>query len=396
MNIKIKNLTKRFKKIEVLKNVNMSLTDGNIYGFYGRNGSGKSVLLKLIANLYSPSEGTILFNDKVIDFYKACTSNDIKPIIGLEINVDDLIIVLYAENYDGYKNLIKLSTILSERKITLDDLTKYSSSTVCIMPYESKAIYNDLKKIFQHLFIGYKNINQKNKIRSSNKVYFNKILCLQKEDEVYLKYLYAIRDGKRATEVIIEDEEVSLLPLKNKEENTNYQINDLCNLEIPFHQDLMPIYKEAKDSFDYLKKECIKGLKRIFGNTAPKKYAIRLKHELDVIKKMGFCDYFLIVADYINFAKKEGILVGPGRGSAAGSLVAYLLDITTVDPLKYNLLFERFLNEERISMPDIDVDFEDTRRDEVSEYCIRKYYYFWYFRCETSSKRCWPRFRDRY
>ncbi len=309
----------------------------------------------------------------VIDFYQACTSNDIKPVIGLEVNVNDLVLVLYAQNYQGYKNLIKLSTISSERKITLDDLAKYSLDTLCVMPYESQEIYHDLKKIFQYLFIGYKNDSQKNKIKSSNKVYFNKILCLYKEDEVYLKYLYAIRDGKLAREVIMEDENVSLLPLKNETEVANQQINDLCNLEIPFHQDLMPIYKEANDSFDYLKKECIKGLKRIFGASAPKKYAVRLKYELEVIKKMGFCDYFLIVADYIKFAKNQGILVGPGRGSAAGSLVAYLLNITTIDPLKYNLLFERFLNEERISMPDIDVDFEDVRRDEVSAYCVQKY-----------------------
>ena len=114
-------------------------------------------------------------------------------------------------------------------------------------------------------------------------------------------------------------------------------------------------------------------MKKIFGTSAPKKYAIRLKQELEIINKMGFCDYFLIVADYIKFAKNKGILVGPGRGSAAGSLVAYCLNITTIDPLKYNLLFERFLNPERITMPDIDVDFEDTKREEVIRYCLNKY-----------------------
>ncbi|MCI9586207.1 MAG: DNA polymerase III subunit alpha [Bacilli bacterium] len=309
----------------------------------------------------------------VIDFYKACKSNDIKPIIGLEVLVSDLMVVLYCQNYSGYKNLIKLSTLSSDRQITLDDLSEYSSDIVCVMPYVSKALYNDLKKIYKYLFIGYKNDDEKSKIKSSNTVYFNDILCLEKEEETYLKYLYAIRDGKLALEVVMDKYDVSLFPLKNTSEENNHKINELCNLEISFNQKLMPIYPCEKSSIEYLKEECIKGLKRIFGSTVNKKYKIRLKYELDVINKMGFCDYFLIVADYIRYAKENGILVGPGRGSAAGSLVAYLLNITTVDPLKYNLLFERFLNPERISMPDIDVDFEDTRRDEVTNYCINKY-----------------------
>lgn len=120
-------------------------------------------------------------------------------------------------------------------------------------------------------------------------------------------------------------------------------------------------------------KRMSKRTKRIFGSSAPKAYATRLKYELSVINKTGFNNYFLIVADYINYAKTHNILVGPGRGSAAGSLVAYCLGITTIDPLKYNLLFERFLNPERVTMPDIDVDFEDTKREEVINYCVNKY-----------------------
>lgn len=309
----------------------------------------------------------------VIDFYKECKKNDIKPIVGLEIVVDNLKLVLYCMNYDGYKNLVKLTTISSERNLNLEDIMKYSSDMVCVLPYESKALYNEIKKIFNYLFIGYKNDDEKSLIKSPNKVYFNEILCLEKDDEHYLKYLYAIRDGKFALEVVIDNFDVSLFPLKNTDEEVNHKINELCNLEIAFNQKLMPLYPCDGDSFDFLKKECIKGLKRIFGDTVNKKYKIRLKYELDVINSMGFCDYFLIVADYIRYAKDNDILVGPGRGSAAGSLVSYLLNITTVDPIKYDLLFERFLNSERISMPDIDVDFEDSRRDEVSDYCIKKY-----------------------
>ncbi len=161
------------------------------------------------------------------------------------------------------------------------------------------------------------------------------------------------------------------MPLKNINDENNLKIVDLCNVELKFHQDLMPII--SNESYELLKQQCISGMKKIFGKTINKKYMIRLKNELNTIKEMGFCNYFLIVADYINYAKKNGILVGPGRGSAAGSLVSYLLNITTIDPIKYNLLFERFLNKERITMPDIDVDFEDIKRDDVIKYCIEKY-----------------------
>ena len=126
-------------------------------------------------------------------------------------------------------------------------------------------------------------------------------------------------------------------------------------------------------TYEYLKELCIKGLKEKIGNMVSKTYQERLKYELNIINNMGFSNYFLVVWDYVKYAKENGILVAPGRGSAAGSLVSYLLNITTVDPIKYNLLFERFLNPERVTMPDIDVDFEATRRDEVVRYCINKY-----------------------
>ena len=155
----------------------------------------------------------------------------------------------------------------------------------------------------------------------------------------------------------------------------NYKINELCQLELKFNQHLIPHFEcpNNYDSYTYLKKLCIRGLKKRFGNQVQRIYIDRLNHELEVINKMGFCDYFLIVWDYVKYAKDQNILVGPGRGSAAGSLVSYLLNITDVDPVKYNLLFERFLNPERISMPDIDIDFEYNRREEVINYCINKY-----------------------
>ena len=306
----------------------------------------------------------------VIEFYNTCTKNDIKPIIGLEINVSSKII-LYAMNYDGYKNLMKITTLKSEGELNIDILAHYSNNLICLLPYESKDLYSELSKIYKYIFLTYQNQEEKDKIKIENKLYMNEILCIKKEDEKYLKYLKAIKEGVSVKE-IEEIQNKSLFSLE-KDSKNNELIVSLCNLEIKKHQDLLPVYDENKDAYTELKKECIKGMKRIFGNAAPKKYALRLKHELEIINKMGFCNYFLIVADYINYAKTHNILVGPGRGSAAGSLVSYTLNITAIDPLKYNLLFERFLNPERITMPDIDVDFEDTKREEVIKYCIDKY-----------------------
>ena len=306
----------------------------------------------------------------VIEFYNTCTKNDIKPIIGLEINISSKII-LYAMNYDGYKNLMKITTLKSEGELNIDILAHYSNNLICLLPYESKDLYSELSKIYKYIFLTYQNQEEKDKIKIENKLYMNEILCIKKEDEKYLKYLKAIKEGVSVKE-IEEIQNKSLFSLE-KDSKNNELIVSLCNLEIKKHQDLLPVYDENKDAYTELKKECIKGMKRIFGNAAPKKYALRLKHELEIINKMGFCNYFLIVADYINYAKTHNILVGPGRGSAAGSLVSYTLNITAIDPLKYNLLFERFLNPERITMPDIDVDFEDTKREEVIKYCIDKY-----------------------
>lgn len=306
----------------------------------------------------------------VLDFYTACQKANIKPIIGLEVQIPEKI-VLYAKNYEGYKNLMKITTIASERLVTTDELIKYYSYLICLVPYESRNKYNELKKIYQEIFITYTNSLEKSKIKLPNALYMSEILCINKEDEKYLKYLQAIKEGKLANEITDEYTNKSLLPLIN-DENSEYIVNN-CNVEIKIHQDLLPVYPDIDNSYEYLKQLCIAGMKKIFGNQAPKKYAIRLKQELEIIKQMGFCDYFLIVQDYIKYAKEHDILVGPGRGSAAGSLVAYTLNITTIDPLKYNLLFERFLNPERITMPDIDVDFEDVKREEVIKYCLQKY-----------------------
>ncbi len=317
----------------------------------------------------------------VMDFYKMCINSGIKPIIGLEILYNDKKIVLYAKNYDGYKNLIKLCTLFSERKIELEDLEKYSSKLVCITPYESLSIYDDIKPLYKDIFIGYKDMDEYNNIKETNKIYMKETLYLEKKDAKYIRYMDAIRNGVPVNQVESKNLDNYILTLdefnsryKESIENNNL-IYELCNLEIPFNQKLMPkfINDENLDSFTYLKKKCIEGLRFHFGNTVKEIYKTRLKYELDIINKMGFCDYFLIVSDYVKYAKDNNIIVGSGRGSAVGSLVSYCLMITDVDPIKYNLLFERFLNPERVSMPDIDIDFEHEKREDVINYCINKY-----------------------
>ncbi len=307
----------------------------------------------------------------VIDFYEKCIKNDIKPVIGLNIEVEDTRLILYAKNNIGYENLVKLSTINSSEKITYDTLKKYSSNLILIIPYKYKNIEKEMY-FFENIFIEYSN-NLEKKELGENAIYLRETKCLVKEDNKYLEYLEAIKKGSLlVNEKVIENH---LILDNNQFSKNNYLITSLCNVKIEFKDNLLPVYNcpDNLDSYSYLKKLCIDGVKKIFGNSVPKIYRDRLKYELDIINKMNFCNYFLVVWDYVKYAKENNIYVGPGRGSAAGSLVSYFLNITEIDPIKYNLLFERFLNPERITMPDIDIDFEDQKRDEVIKYCINKY-----------------------
>lgn len=304
-----------------------------------------------------------------MEFYTKCVKNDIKPIIGLEIKIDNKLIVLYAKDSVGYKNLVKLSSI--DRILTIDDLKEYSKSLILIVPYKYADIFEVIKNYYENTFIGYQNEFDKNSIKY-NKVFFSKSCYFTKEDIPYYKYLLSIKDGHNIERIEYALDESIKLGIY---EENNILINKLCNLKLEKENDLLPVYDcpNKISSEQYLKDLCREGLKKIFGERVSKIYVERLKYELDVINQMGFANYFLVVWDYVKYAKENGILVGPGRGSAAGSLVSYCLNITTVDPIKYNLLFERFLNPERITMPDIDIDFEDKRREEVINYCINKY-----------------------
>lgn len=304
-----------------------------------------------------------------MEFYNKCKKHGIKPIIGVEVHLE-YTILLYAKNYKGYQNLCNINKLISDKKLNFDSLKKYLSDLVVVVPFKYMDKIDELKLLAEDIFIGYSSLEEKDKI-TGNKVFINKTLCLRKEDEEYLKYLYKIREEDFKTE-----ENVSLnFDVSVEDKKTTMYLSSLCDLEIPKQDDLLPIYSN-EPSFDekkYLTDLCIVGLKKRLNGNVTNKYVDRLKYELNIIIKMGFCNYFLVVWDYVKYAKKNNIMVGPGRGSAASSLVSYSLGITDVDPIKYNLLFERFLNPARVTMPDIDVDFDAEKRDEVIKYVIKRY-----------------------
>ena len=183
-----------------------------------------------------------------------------------------------------------------------------------------------------------------------------------------------MRFGSKEYYLKSEEEMRSLFPNVPEAYENTLRIAERCNVEFTFGKYHLPEFKlpAGYDSLTYLRELCEKGFAERYGDEHPE-YRQQMEYEINMIEKMGFTDYFLIVWDFVNFAKSAGIPVGPGRGSAAGSMVTYALHITEIDPMKYGLFFERFLNPERVTMPDIDMDFGDTRRGEVVDYVRRKY-----------------------
>ena len=316
-------------------------------------------------------------------FYKSCINNDIKPIIGLEIKYENNIVLLYAKNFNGYKNLLKLVTLKDE--INKDILKKYNKDLISIVPFKHIEIYKDIDSIFLENYIGVLNKDEEieaNK-ETKNVVFLNEVLYLDKKESEYFKYLIMMKEKKNVFDNIefndkfnylLNEKDIVDLVSKKALDLTN-KIGDSCSVEFHESKNMIPHFKNSLNisSDEYLKSLSIKGLEIRLNGNIPDNYKKRLLYELDVIKNMGFPDYFLIVYDYVKYAKKSGILVGPGRGSAGGSLVAYSLGIIDVDPIKYDLLFERFLNPGRVTMPDIDIDFPDIYRDQVIDYVRDKY-----------------------
>ena len=318
---------------------------------------------------------------QTMSFIKLCEKESIKPIIGLQVILDEFEIVLYAKDYIGYKSLIKLSTIQSERKVSLEELKQYNKNVIAILPFTYSNYLNIIEDIYLDYYLGFSTKQEENssRILTNKIVFFRKSLYNNTSDKEILSYLYRIRDGKTILDNIdydldnheLEINDIEYLSSKEGINNTKI-IADSCNLTIEKEKNLLPIY-DVPNPEEYLFELCKKGLYKRLNNDVNDKYKERLTYELKVINEMGFSNYFLVVYDYIRYAKKNNILVGPGRGSAAGSLVAYTLGITDIDPLKYDLLFERFLNPERKTMPDIDTDFPDNKRDLVVDYVREKY-----------------------
>jgi len=307
-----------------------------------------------------------------MEFILECQKSNIKPLVSLEANYQDSKIYLYAKDEQGLHNLFKINTILLNNPLIINDLKKYINNLIILLPYNSIKLYDELKTITNNIFIGYQTKQEKQSalIITNKIIYFNPVLSLTKEDTKYLNYLNMIKDN--LTYDTYQDINYSNNYL-HITEDADELINQV-NITISPSKNLIPHYDEnIKDSFSYLKALSIKGLTKRLNGNVPKEYQERLLYELNVINKMNFVDYFLIVYDYVKYSIKNNIYVGPGRGSAAGSLVTYSLGITAIDPLKYNLLFERFLNPERVTMPDIDIDFDASKRYLVIDYVKERY-----------------------
>ncbi len=372
-----------------------------------------------------------------VEFYKKAKAKGIKPIIGCEvytaqekltdkrpgIDAARYHLILLARNETGYKNLVKLVSIAHldgyYYKPRIDDevLEKYAEGLIglsaCVQGKiprlllankyeEAEALAKKYESWFgkgnfylelqHHQNVPEQETVNKKLIELSKKtgiplVCTNDIHYLRKDDAEAQDILMLINTGAD----INDPERLSMtqddFSMKSPEqmaeefkhvpealENTQ-KIADACNLTMELGKTKLPVFPlpEGKTEMQYLEELCWAGVEKRYGANPDAKVAERLKYELSVIAKTGFAGYFLIVQDFVNWAKQNRIVVGPGRGSAGGSIVAYLSGITNVDPLKHNLLFERFLNPERISMPDIDMDFADRRRDEVIEYVAQKY-----------------------
>ena len=371
----------------------------------------------------------------VVDFYREAKSQGIHPVIGCEVymaprsrfdkvhDIDNKTshLILLAENQKGYKNLIKLVSagyidgFYYKPRIDFEMLKEHSEGIIalsaCIAGEVPKALlrgdYDEAKKIAlkyaevlgkdnYFLEIQDHGLSEQKRIipdmlRLSEEtgiglVATNDIHYLKKEDAKYQDVLMCIQMEKKVDDPDRMKFETEEFYIKSPEEMTSLfeyvpqaienteKIAKRCNVDFDFGTRHLPAYAvpDGKDAFEYLRELCQSGLEKRYSPVSDELQK-RLDYELGVIKSMGFVDYFLIVWDFIHFAKNNGVMVGPGRGSAAGSIVAYSLGITTVDPIKYGLIFERFLNPERVSMPDIDIDFAPNGRQKIIDYVVEKY-----------------------
>ncbi|WP_270248338.1 DNA polymerase III subunit alpha [Lactobacillus johnsonii] len=368
----------------------------------------------------------------LVDFYKAAKDTGIKPLLGMQLRINGLIdeankydLIVIAKDDQGYKNILRLSSAVNlltengekENVLTFEDLKKYLGHLILITPSnlhsELKMLQtnnpkmgaNYLRKLQDSLpssssmYLGvYADSGQQeyiNYIRSLATQFSLPLTAvedgqyLNRNEQFLRRTLQAIKTNTHLENIEQLAKQAGSHYLKNSEElQVSYRkfdiedalenaekIGKICTAEIKFQDPQLPKFNQNKfpTSKEYLHALAQEGLAKRFNNQIPAQYQKRLDYELQVINEMGFDDYFLIVWDVMNFAHSVHITTGPGRGSAAGSLVSYALRITEVDPIEYNLLFERFLNPARQQMPDIDLDIPDNRRDEVIKYMFEKY-----------------------
>ncbi len=362
--------------------------------------SGSNIQIEtLVKDAKNQGYKTLVLTDKKMHgayrFYTACKALKIKPIIGLQVTLEGIFhlphidIVCYAKNYQGYRNLLKLSSLQSyNNHIPISLFTKYHKD-LSIVVYPYKTLWNDMseenaEQVFHELSM------------TSEKLYIAKHPLLKEFTEKRIKTLpidmvYYFKDNdddlydalrtvfqlEKASKVDNHFKKISEFTFSDKDLKELYGFMDAHEFIIDKKETLLPTYPNPHDlsSEAYLTALSERGLEKRLKTLKDSKetYHKRLKTELDTIISLGYADYFLIVWDVVRFAKKDNILVGPGRGSAPGSLVAYALGITDVDPIKHQLLFERFLNKDRINMPDIDIDFPDYAREKVIRYTEHKY-----------------------
>ncbi len=370
----------------------------------------------------------------VIDFYKTCKKEGIKPILGCEVytaprsykdkdprqDADQGHLILLAKNNTGYKNLMRLVSIgftegfYYKPRIDYKLLEEYHEGLICLsaciggdIPQKllsgdydgAKALALNINRFMGqgnfYLELQYNNIAEQKEVNAQlvklsedtgiPLIATNDIHYVNREDARAQEILICIQTGKTIEDPDRLKFETDEFYLKSPDEMWEHfkaypealyntvRVAQACNVDIKFGELHLPKFDvpEGTSAFDYLRTQCIKGFHKRYSMNPS--LLERVEYELSVIDQMGYVDYFLIVWDFIKYARDNGIMVGPGRGSAAGSIVAYCLEITNVDPIKYNLIFERFLNPERISMPDIDIDFCYERRQEVIDYVVRKY-----------------------
>ncbi|MBN2540950.1 MAG: DNA polymerase III subunit alpha [Bacilli bacterium] len=400
------------------------MIDFNLYvqSTYSMNGSLVDID-KLVVDAKKQGYETLALVDQVhmygaLKFYKKCLETGIKPIIGLQVSLESgflgsIELLLLAKNYNGYRNLIQLSSKASfDSVIQLSDLKTYHSDLVVVLKTDegivSKKLFSgdtdDLQKLIKELqsitksfYLGLDLNDYQFELQAAPKLkglgpqlVMNRVKYYKKSDVKTSTVLSKILRESNDDIGLFSNQETyydlkstsqldSMYSQYTQAIKNSFEMIDTCNLNIDLSERHLPKFPLKSGSvYDKLVELSNKGLKRRLVQSNLYKsqfeaYKKRLDYELSIIHEMGYEDYFLIVWDFVLYAKKNGILVGPGRGSAAGSLVAYVLGIVDVDPIENDLYFERFLNPERITMPDIDMDFPDDKREEVIRYVIDKY-----------------------